>query len=61
MIDSVWCSNDDILKRKAQKFYKNLFQLDEPSDPGSLTLSTIPRIGQPLFEALIKTVSLDEV
>lgn len=61
MIDSVWCTNEETLKREALSFFKNLFQSNDQCNPNSLKLDFVPRIDQSMHDALLRSVSMVDV
>jgi hypothetical protein len=60
-IEGVWCTDVETLKREASKFFKQLFQSNDPCHPHGLNLVQIPQIGQELYDILLQPVLLEEV
>jgi hypothetical protein len=60
-IEGVWCTDAETLKREASKFFKQLFQSNDPCHPHGLNLVQIPQIGQELYDILLQPVLLEEV
>lgn len=46
MIDDIWCSNEETLKKEAYAFFKDLFSSPQTYQPNSLMLLHIPKISE---------------
>lgn len=60
-IDGTWCSDEGILKRKAQRFFRSLFQAAHHSQPETLQLRFIPSLDQHAIGDISKPLNMDEV
>lgn len=60
-INGVWCTDEQVFKHEAQKFFKKLFVSNEPCDPTSLYLHNVPRIDDAMVNSLLHTVTPLEV
>lgn len=60
-IAGTWCTDEEILKKEALSFFKNLFQAFDHCIPSSLKLNLIPQISPELYNSLLHPVSFDEV
>lgn len=60
-IDGIWCTDEEVLKKEALLFFKNLFVSSDHCDPQSLQLSYVPQIDPDLYSNLLAPVSMEEV
>jgi hypothetical protein len=56
-VENIWCTDAGILKREASKFFRNLFQSNDPCNHQSLQLHNIPSIGMNMQEQLLLPIT----
>lgn len=61
LLSGAWCTDDETLQEKAQRFFQNLFSSPSQATPRVFKVQNMPQLSEDMVSELLKPVSKDEV